>query len=287
MRPTKVCALGCVLQHLDASTENHDYLTENMKPILPLLVLTAAVLAIPCALDAQVITQWNFNDSTTSPSTGTGMLTLLGGVTSTFGTGSPDDSATPNEALQTTTYPAASTGSGTAGVEFAVSTVGMNGTIQISLDLRQSGTASRYLQLQVSTNGTTFAAPSTGTGAVNGPINSPNSMTSFSNTGLYSNNSGTGSQTFVENILYTIPANSVYANDANFAFEFVSVFDPTNGTSYTASSSSSTYATTGNIRFDEVTVAVPEPSTWTMLAAGAAGLLAFVMRRARGTVQVV
>jgi hypothetical protein len=244
-----------------------------------LATVVAAIGAMPGALHAQTITQWNFNNSTTTPSTGTGILSLVGGVTSTFNTGSPEDTGSPNEALQTTAYPASTAGSGTAGVEYAVSTVGFAGSIQISLDFRQSGTASRFFQLELSTDGSTFSAPTTGIGAF-GTVNSPNTATSFSNGGLYSDNAGTGSQTFVEGISYTLPAGSPYANNANFAFEFVSVFDPSNGTSYTAAGPTSTYATTGNTRFDEVTVGqVPEPSAAVAALAGIFGLAICTRRR--------
>lgn len=260
-----------------------------MKKTLSLLAFSAVVLVVsPRAGQAQTLAQWNFNsvtnDATTStgslnPSTGTGTLTLVGGTTSTFSAGSPGDpNTTDNSGLQTTGYPAQGTGSGTAGVQFAVSTAGLTGAIQLSLDFRQSGTQSRAFQLQLSTNGTIFTNASGGTATVAGPVNS-NANTSFNSAGLYLNDAGT-SQTFVQGITYTLPAGSAYANDPNFAFRWVSVFDPAAGT-YVASNPANTYAATGTARFDLVTVAaaVPEPSTYVWVGAAGLGLVAFARRR--------
>lgn len=237
------------------------------------------------------ITQWNFNSivndtnvgtGTTAPSVGVGSLSLIGGTTSTFATGSPSDpNTTDNSGFNTSTYPGLNTASGTAGVQFNISTAGSTGPIQLTLDFRQSATASRYFQLLVSADGINFTAPSGGTAFVLGPIPSPNTATSFSDTGLYSNNSGSGSQQFVQGIQYNFANGSVYENNPNFAFRWVSVFDPSNGTGYTASNTGSTYSTAGTARFDLVTLAaVPEPSFYILLGIG--GLLCaqrFVRRR--------
>lgn len=246
-----------------------------------------AAAAISTAATAQTITQWNFNSGndantatgTNVPSTGNGSLSLVGGTTSTYSAGSPGDTSTStdNSGLNTTTYPAQGTGSGTAGVQFNVPTTGFSDQIQLSLDFRQSGTASRYFQLLVSTDGTNFSAPSGGTTSI-GTIGSGNSITSFSTSGLYTNNSGGGSQTFVQNITYNLPTGSGYQNDPNFAFKWVAVFDPTgaNGANYISSNAGTTaaYTSAGTARFDMVTVSViPEPSTWAMLISGGALLL--------------
>ncbi len=253
-----------------------------------LALLTATILAVGVhTASAQVITQWNFNSTTndattstgvTTPSTGAGLLTLVGGTTSTFSAGSPGDpNTTDNSGLQTTAYPAPNTGSGTAGVQFAVNTTGFGSGFQISLDFRQSGTQSRAFQLQLSTDGVTFANASGGTGTVNGPLNS-NVNTSFNGAGLFINDAGTN-QTFVQGIRYTLPAGNIYGNDANFAFRWVSVFDPTAG-AYVASNPTATYAAGGTARFDLVTVAVPEPAT-SALIAGSFGLLILGVRARR------
>ncbi|NBR71833.1 MAG: hypothetical protein EBT75_07060, partial [Proteobacteria bacterium] len=80
---------------------------------------------------------WTF-ESTLSPVLGSGTATLIGGTTSTYATG------VAGNGLNTTAYPAASTGSGTAGVKFSVPTSGtaVSATgIVIGLDFRQSATS--------------------------------------------------------------------------------------------------------------------------------------------------
>jgi len=232
---------------------------------------------------AGVIAQWNFNSTTpdatsttgsTTPSAGSGTLTTIGGASSAFAAGSPSDpAASDNTALQTSAYPASTSGSGTAGLQVNVSTLGQAGPVQISLDFRQSGTASRYFQLQASSDGTNFTNVSGGAASIATP---GNNSPSFSNAGLYANTTNTSTTQFVQGIIYTFPTGSVYENDPNFAFRFVSVFDPTTGnTSYTGSNG--TYSgSSGTARFDMVTVA-PEPASAALFSAG--GLLLLARRR--------
>jgi len=256
----------------------------RMKLTRMIVVAAAAGLAgvASRASSAGVIAQWNFNSTSpdatsttgsTAPSVGTGTLTTIGGASSAFAVGSPSDpAASDNTALQTSAYPATSS-SGTAGVQVSVSTLGQAGPVQISLDFRQSGTASRYFQLQASSDGTNFANVSGGAASIATP---GNNSASFSNAGLYANTTNTTTTQFVQGISYTFPAGSVYENDPNFAFRFVSVFDPTTGnTSYTGSNG--TYSgSTGTARFDMVTVA-PEPTSACMFGVG--GLLLLGRRR--------
>jgi hypothetical protein len=114
-------------------------------------------------LNAQVITAWNFNNitpgdlNTATPSEGEGSLELLGDLTSpaTGSTGSPSDSGQPNLALQTTGYPEQSRNNKSAGVQFNVSTEGFTDII-MSAEIRTSNTASRWVQIQYSTDGENF-----------------------------------------------------------------------------------------------------------------------------------
>lgn len=256
-----------------------------MKFVKLFAVAAAAGLvgAVSNASSAGVIAQWNFNSTTpdasastgtTSPSTGSGTLALVGSTTSTFAGGSPGDtsSATDNSGLNLAGFPSLSSNSGTAGIQVNVSTLGQPGPVQISFDLRQSPSASRYFQLMASSDGSTFTNVSGGTATFGAVSNNTN--TSFSDTGLYSNTTSTGTQNFVQGITYTFPAGSVYENDPNFAFRIVSVFDPASGTSYTGSNGN--YATSGTARFDLVTVA-PEPTSACTLGVG--GLLLLARRR--------
>lgn len=126
-------------------------------------------LALVQQSNAQVIiTQWNFNNitpgdiSTATPSTGSGSIALIGGVTTlTSGSsgssdgGSSDPTVLTNLALQTSTYPEQSTANQTAGVSFNVSTVGYQ-NIKLNFDLRLSNTASRWILIQYTLNGSTW-----------------------------------------------------------------------------------------------------------------------------------
>src|SRR4051794_20751718 len=113
-------------------------------------VALAAALFAGTTAQGQVIAQWNFNSTTndatvgtgtTTPAVGTGTATNIGGTTATFVSGSPGDpNTTDNSGWNLTSFPVQGTGSGTAGAQFAVSTAGQTGQVQIQMDFRQSGT---------------------------------------------------------------------------------------------------------------------------------------------------
>lgn len=254
--------------------------------------LSAMALAavLPITTQAQTITRWDFNSNpadantatgTLTPGTGVGTVSLFGGVTSTFAAGSPGDPASvgnDNSGLNLTTWAAQGAGSGTRGLQVATSTVGFT-DITVALDFRQSGTASRFFQLQASSDGINFNNVSGGT-ATFGAVNN-NTGTTFTSAGLYSNISSSGSQAFVQAITYTFASGSAYENNPNFAFRWTAVFDPVNGANYISANAGTTaaYATTGTGRFDYLTVsgnAVPEPST---LALGSLAATALLFRR--------
>lgn len=234
---------------------------------------------------AQTISLWNFNSlapdastatGTLTPSTGSGTVSLLGGVTSTFAGGSLGDPAaagTDNSGLNLTAWAAQGTGSGTRGLQVAVSTAGF-ANISVSLDFRESGTVSRFFQLQASANGSTFNNVSGGIASF-GAVNN-NTGTSFTSAGLFANTASSGSQAFVQSINYTFAPGSIFENNPNFAFRWVAVFDPADGANYISSNAGTTaaYATGGTGRFDMVSVtSVPEPSTLALSALGLTTLL--------------
>jgi hypothetical protein len=235
------------------------------------LVILLATVATPTF--AVIVTQWDFNSNPpdanpstglTTPSIGAGTLTQLG-TSGTAVTGSPGDPAAgggDNSAFNTSSYPSQGTGSGTEGVQFAVSTVGFT-DIVLSVDLRQSPTASRYWQLLVSSDGTSFAPPSGGVTSF-GTIGAGNTGTSFSTSGVYANDPGPGSgQTFVQAVTYTFASGSAFEDNPNFKYQWVSIFDPADGGYISADTGlEADYGTTGTFRFDMVTVAgtaIPEP----------------------------
>jgi len=193
----------------------------------------------PAGTLSNVITQWNFNNNF-NPSIGTGNFSFVGTITNaTSASGSSTDSSSPNNAASTSGYPANATGgSGTSGVVFNVSTVGKQ-NIVIYWDVRHSGTSSRYLQFQYSTDGgvnwTNFNASSDST-----------------ENGLYVGNT---TDTWFLQRKADLSTISAVNNNANFAFRIIAVFAP-NTTTYVATSngSASSYGTTGTLRYDMVTV---------------------------------
>ncbi|MFN0010430.1 MAG: lamin tail domain-containing protein [Phycisphaerales bacterium] len=199
--------------------------------------LTAAV-----ASAQTTITQWNFNTQTLLPSTGTGTATLVGGTTvSGYFGGSPNDLGGGNVAPNVTTWPIQSAGSGTRGIEFAVSTVNrMN--ILVSTDMRWSTTASKYLRAQYSTNGSTFQDMPAGSSPNGSLITSPGGPTSGTN-GVY-----------ITNIAYDLTGVAGVDFNPNFKVRFVTIFDPANNATYTTNQDVATYSINGAIRFDLVTV---------------------------------
>lgn len=195
----------------------------------------AALTTGPSAAVAQVISQFNFNDSTTNPSTnigsGTPAVSLLGGVTATFAAGTggnganSTDPAATNNAYNLTNYPAAGGGSGTAGVQFNLPTTAGFDTLVLRFDQRNSGTSNRFFRLEYTTDGSTWTSAG--------------------------NYTAGGIDAFVTN---TFDFSGVTAanNNANFAVRAVSVFGP--GGDYAPTNGIGTYAATGTVRYDMVTL---------------------------------
>ena len=183
--------------------------------------------------------QWNFNSvpadnntgtGSTSPSVGSGTALAIGGITASFVGGDATLDPTPvadNSAWTTTGYPASAANNNTAGVQFSVSTVGIQ-NIVISWSQRSSNTGGKYFRLQYSTNGTSF-------------VDFPTAMTV------------TTSFTAFSNSLASIPGVN---NNSNFTFRIVAEFESTAAntanTNYVAAGTS--YAPSGTTRFDMVTV---------------------------------
>ena len=234
------------------------------------LVLTAALLAASSA-NADTITQWNFNSvpadtstatGTTAANIGTGVISLLNGVTNpsfNSGVGSSDTSlAANNSGFQTTTYAAQGAGNNTRGVQYNVSTVGFE-DILVKYDLRHSNTSSRYEQFQYTIDGANFI-----------------------DFALFDGNVG---DAWFNNRSVDLSSVDGVNNNANFAFRVVATFAPGIST-YLPSNASSSYGgtTSGTWRFDNVIVsgttvaAVPEPETYALLVAGL-GFVGFSARR--------
>jgi endonuclease/exonuclease/phosphatase family metal-dependent hydrolase len=181
-----------------------------------------AVTVRPTGVTPQFV-RWTFEGDSLLPVVGSGTASAIGGVTPTFSTGTGS-----GRGWNTAAYPAQGTASGTAGVQFMVSTVGRE-SISLSFDHRASSTASRWAQVDYTLDGgaTWVTGHWTNAGGL-----SPDST--FATYGVdFSGVTGAN-------------------NNANFGVRIVSIFQPTTS-AYQAAGGASTYGTGGSWRFDNVT----------------------------------
>ena len=197
-------------------------------PLLLLPVLLSSVATLPAAA-LEVFAAWDFNQipgtpedtNAPPPSVGLGVTRTLGGVAAGLAAGDPTGSG--GRGWNLSRFPAQGTGPLTAGARFAVSTAGWE-SLQLSFRHRFSARSSAAVQVRVSGDGVSFvpALEYTAPGADRWH-------------------------------LVTVPLDAipVVADTAGFVVEIVAAFAA--GTNrYAAAGPSSTYATSGTWRFDDV-----------------------------------
>lgn len=200
-----------------------------------LMILFASVLTFSSG--AQVtITEWNFDNETLLPSTGSGTAENIGGTNTAFVTGDP------GRAWNTSNYPDQSTGSGTAGAQFTLSTAGYN-TISVNWMHRFSSTAANRIRLQYTVNGADWIDFEA---SEENAVNTRNGVDKGFDEGRYV--ADTNNAWFVRSAdLSTL---SGVDNNPLFAVRFVTEF--TDGVSYFPVNSTN-YGTGGTVRYDNVT----------------------------------
>lgn len=200
---------------------------KNMKKIYSLALLAVASFGF----SQTTISQWNFDDATPAtamlPTTGAGTFSLIGGVVDNLTSGAmPAGNPSTGKAYSVKTFPASGTASGTAGFQFAVSTVGYTGIV-VEFDPRGSGTSSKWQQYEYTTDGATWT--------------------------VLGNNAGALTNAFTATPMVSLTLPAACDNSASFAFRIVSIFDPA-GTDYASVTGGATaYSTAGAWRIDNAT----------------------------------
>ncbi|MCL2063574.1 MAG: chitobiase/beta-hexosaminidase C-terminal domain-containing protein [Candidatus Cloacimonetes bacterium] len=225
-----------------------------------LIILTMVFIT----LSAQTpITIYDFEDETMDPSFGTGTLTTIGGISTTWVLGW-GGSGEGGRALNTASYPAQGTDPETAGIRIHVSTQ-EHANILLSWNNRQSATSSSRLRLQYTVDGATWlnfeANESNATNqrifptGVIGDIDFDDGMYVYAETNSWFYRTANFSSIAGVN------------NNPNFAFRFVTAFQ--SGTSEYAPVGTN-YASGGTIRFDNITLSfIDENAVMTPIASPA------------------
>lgn len=266
----------------------------------------ALAVAAPQA-HAQVITEWNFDNlstgtnTTPAPSTGTGSASSLGmglvsgpdtsNVYNLAGTGSDNSGSTNNTWRIVGTNGWSSTAAiGTQGAQFDVSTVGYS-NINLTFDVSISSQGEANLEVLYSTNGgsswtnaSTLTYASTPVSPATGAIltNTTATNASLVNGTYFHGEANNGNDVWYNGLSVNLSGVAAANNDANLEFEIVNA--ATGTADVNEKGNTALNNTSGNWRFDDVTVsevaAAPEPSSWALAVIVA---LAFVGLRRRAT----
>lgn len=186
-----------------------------------------------------VITQWDFEGDVLTPSTGAGTAENVGGTSTAFATGLGG-----GRAWNTSAYPAQGVNSGTAGVQFAVSTDGFQ-NILVYWDHRHSNTSANRIRLQYTINGNTWTDFN---------ANSSNAVNTLAGNDVGFDNgryiATAGDSWFVRSA--NLGSISGATSNPSFAVRIVSEF--VDGVNYEPANPTSTYSPNGTWRFDNVTI---------------------------------
>ncbi len=272
---------------------------------LALGLLWVATLAGSTTGRAVVITAWNFNNdavaTNASPavSTGTGASQALGFNGTTYnGTASVESSdvlkATGNDAgssdqattnniwrLRGSNGWSSNAPIGSQGAQFSLNTTGYT-NLQLQFDWYCTTAGERNLQVQYTTNGTTFVNVPTGLYSAT-TYNSVQSGASVGNTLVLTNTTSANTvpgtylqapaQGWTNAISINLGGITAAIDDPNFAVRFVNA---STGADNTIPAGTALDNTKGNWRFDAVTfsgvAAAPEPGTLALVGLGLAGV---------------
>ncbi|MBC8109158.1 MAG: hypothetical protein H7Z14_21405, partial [Anaerolineae bacterium] len=207
-----------------------------------------AGLYSPPEAHADTIAYWDFNTASTAPTSfnsnlgAVPSLSVIGGVTSNFATGSGSgDPTQPGQGFNTLSYPAQGSGNKSGGVQFNLNTSNFD-VSNFTFDWRSSNSSSRWMAWQYTLNGTSWLDGG-----------------SFSSSGGDQWNNGK-----------TVDLSGIAAadNNANFGLRLVAMFSPDGFTQVTAPNQTfgpnagyraanvddRAYASTSTWRFDSVTL---------------------------------
>lgn len=276
----------------------------NHSKKIALIALGSLLVLAATRANAQVITEWNFDNLSTgtntapAPSTGTGTASSLGmalftgpdasNIYNLAGTGS-DNSGSGNNTWRIVGTNGWNSGAaiGTQGAQFNVSTVGYS-NVSLTFDVSISSQGEANLQVEYSTNGGTSWANApltysgTPTSPATGTILTNSSNPNIVNGTYFHGEANNGSDVWYNGLTVNLSGVAAANNDPNLEFEIVNA--STGTADVNEKGNTALNNTSGNWRFDDVTVsgvaAVPEPSSW---ALAVVVLLAFVgLRRYAG-----
>ncbi len=228
-----------------------------------LSALGLATLVSAAALAQTQLAFWNFNES--NPLDETAMLAADGGVFasqaqisislaqivynnnnsgfrgSPLDPNNPTHPATPNWALQTTTYPEQGQNPGEAGIVISVPTTGYE-NIVVKFDVRWSNTSSKFLAVEYTTDG---------------GVNWTRARVLEARRGDRWHGDTDANGGYGALVELDLSSDAAVNNNGQFAFRVVTIFDPNTG-QYTAANfpnnPNATYASRGTLRYDLIEV---------------------------------